>query len=162
MDSREASFDVDDFDPLNQNAKKIPVAPKRLPMVLPPILTTVPSAIPLNQGQAFSNPMYPQFIPSYMQKSRNSTPTNSIINSRIDDDVELLRKYGLDRFKLIDTKAKSVASNDIKANPFLTSSGNRHSSRSSDPFLDNGINGLQKNGSDLQPKTNNNWTTFDQ
>lgn len=49
------SFDVDDFDPLNQNAKQIPPAPKRSPVVIPP----VPSSVPPSKSESFSNPLYP-------------------------------------------------------------------------------------------------------
>lgn len=162
LDSREASFEVDDFDPLNQNAKQIPTVPKRSPVVLPPIPSSMPpmskgatQPLPTQQsrGQAFSNPMYPYYIPTYIQKSTNSMPPNMISNSKIDDDIELLRKYGLDRFKL---NSKSTVSSNDTINTFTTlASTNPNSNRTS------GTNGLPLNGTDSQPKTNNNWTTFE-
>lgn len=168
LDSREASFEVDDFDPLNQNAKQIPAVPKRTPVVLPTVPSSVPKSAPPNHANpGFSNPMYPYFIPSYLQQSANAAqpPASNPMNNttKIDDDVELLRKYGLDRFKLIDRNSRtSTQSNDTAANRLAVISGgsllNQHTNRTSDPFLDNG---LQTNGDIHRPKSNNNWTTFD-
>lgn len=162
LDSREASFEVDDFDPLNQNAKQIPAVPKRSPVVLPPVQSSVPKGLSQSQPPAFSNPMYPYFLPTYLQQSANSGPLNTTNNTKIDDDVELLRKYGLDRFKLIDRNSKTAnPSNDAISNPFTMGSGNQqqHTNRTTDPFLDN--NGMQTNGDIHRGKSNNNWTTFD-
>ncbi|XP_031630159.1 DENN domain-containing protein 1B isoform X3 [Contarinia nasturtii] len=162
LDSREASFEVDDFDPLNQNAKQIPAVPKRSTVILPQIPSSMPPSKgvaqptpppppPQSRSQAFSNPMYPYFIPSYMQKA--AIPANTMNNTKIDDDIELLRKYGLDRFKL---NSKSTVSSNDTINTFTTlASGNPNANRT------NGTNGLQLNGGDLQPKTNKNWTTFE-
>lgn len=169
LDSREASFEVDDFDPLNQNAKQIPAVPKRTPVVLATVPSSVPKVPPQNHGNpGFSNPMYPYFIPSYLQKSANAAqpPASNAVNNttKIDDDVELLRKYGLDRFKLIErnTRTSTQSSNDTAPNPFAVIGGGnqlqQHTNRTSDPFLDNG---LQTNGDIHRPKSNNNWTTFD-
>ncbi|XP_055317601.1 DENN domain-containing protein 1A isoform X18 [Sitodiplosis mosellana] len=161
LNSREESFEVDDFDPLNQNAKQIPTVPKRSPVVLPPVLSSVPKgASPNSSNAAFSNPMYPYFVPSYLQKKANTAPvTNAVNNTKIDDDVELLRKYGLDQFKLIERNSRtSTSSNDTAPHPFRMGSGNQHTNRTSETFRDNG---LQTNGDIHRPKSNNNWTTFD-
>lgn len=151
------SFEVDDFDPLNKNAKQIPPVPKRSPTVLP----QAPSSVPLravSQGHppAFSNPVYPYYAPPKRTQPTNQAPNNT----KCDDDVELLRKYGLDHFNLIDGKVKTIASNDTLSNPFAMGNGNRHSNRTSDQFQKNGTNAVKTNG-DVQPKANNNWTTFD-
>lgn len=158
LDSREASFEVDDFDPLNQNAKKIPTVPKRSPVVLSAVPSSVPKGAPQNRQPAFSNPMYPYFVPTYLQQTANSVQSTTVANNtKLDDDVELLRKYGLDRFKL----NSKTASKDSKPNSFAMGSGNQQqqlTNCTSEPFLDNG---LQTNGDIQRPKSNNNWTTFD-
>lgn len=149
---------MDDFDPLNTNAKQIPPVPKRSPTVLP----QGPSSVPLravSQGHppAFSNPVYPYFAPLKRTQPVSQAPNNT---NKFDDDVELLRKYGLDNFSLIDSKGKTTPSNDKSPNPFAMGNGNRHSNCTSDPFQNNGANALKANG-DVRLKTNNNWTTFD-
>lgn len=178
MDSS-LSFEVDDFDPLNQNARQIPPVPKRLSVVLPPIPSSLsPSTAesvnnpiyPYHQSraQAFSNPVYPYHQPPIglpMHQSTNWRSTNpSPIPStyKDDDENELLRKYGLDRLNLVDAKQLDKTNiNDNAPNTFAFSSNNRNLNRTIDPFLDNkNTNGLKTYG-DIQPKTNNNWTTFD-
>lgn len=148
------SFEVDDFDPLNQNAKQLPPLPKKPPIVLPPSL---PRSAPPNPRQAFDNPLYPHCTPQLRPPKPMTNSSNSTNNSD-DDVVELLRKYGLDRFsltssKFIDTNLRNSTPNDVTTN---------NSNRTNDPFLDStNTNGLKRNGDIGQPKTNNNWTTFD-
>lgn len=114
---------MEDFDPLNKNAKPIP----------PPKTALVASSsqslnrIPL---PGLSNPTYPYYTPQHqmqMKKAQNNTN---------DDDVELLRKYGLDQFSLVDSSDGG--------------SCNRGASGS------NQSNGSMRNSSDR-----NNWTVFD-
>lgn len=144
------SLEVDDFDPLNQNAKQIPTVPKRSPVVLPSVSSSIPRA-----EQAFSNPIYPYYTPKHQKKppsqQQTNAPLNSINNSKHDDDVELLRKYGLDRFKIQELNVNKHTT----SNPFSIGD-NVNSNRTNDPFLENGINGFK-----IQPKSNTNWTTFD-
>lgn len=142
---------MDDFDPLNQNAKQIPPVPKRPPAVLPQELASSVAFRGSSQGRnpAFSNPVYPYFTP-LKQTQPAAQPLNT---TKHDDDVELLRKYGLDHFSLNQSKVTNTAMNDIISNPFAIGKGNRNSNRTSDSF--------QSNGGDVQPKANNNWTTFD-
>lgn len=71
----------------------------------------------------------------YIQQPAAAIPSNST-TSKYDDEVELLRKYGLDRFNIIDTNLKTT--NDVKTNSFGGSNAN-------------GSNGVKSNG----------WTTFD-
>lgn len=169
------SFEVDDFDPLNQNARQIPPVPKRLSVVLPLMSSSLPSSTvesvtnpnyPYHQSraQAFSNPVYPYHQPlgqpmNFIGQSSNSSPVPSNYK---EDENELLRKYGLDRLNLVDAKKLNRTTiNDNAPNPFALSINNRNSIRTIDPFLDNkSFNGLKTNG-DIQTKTNNNWTTFD-
>lgn len=55
-----------------------------------------------SRPQAFSNPVYPLFKPPH-----HSTHLNGPIATKSDDDVELLRQYGLDKFNLNDGHAQS-------------------------------------------------------
>lgn len=175
------SFEVDDFDPLNQNARQLPPVPKRSSIVLPTIPSSLPSpSINLNaesinnpiypyhqsRPQAFSNPVYPYHQPPIAQPFRRSTDPSAIpLNHKEDDETELLRKYGLDRLNLVDAKKheKSTINDNTGPVPFAfnSSSNNRILNPTIGPFRDNkNSNGLKTNG-DIEPKTNNNWTTFD-
>lgn len=175
------SFEVDDFDPLNQNARQLPPVPKRSSVVLP----TIPSSLPppkidsinnpiypyhQSRAQAFSNPVYPYHQPSIAQPPnqpfrRSTDPsTMPMSNYKDDDETELLRKYGLDRLNLVDAKIqdKSCLNGNTGPIPFaFSNSNNRNLNSTMDPFRD-GKNtiGLETN-SDIEPKTNNIWTTFD-
>lgn len=166
------SFEIDDFDPLNQNAKKLPIlskAPSPSSIVLPTISTTAAAATkPQSRIQAFSNPVYPFHMPNQPPKPQYPPPPSqqsTVIPSSsghvlppnnqkfLDDDVELLRKYGLDRFKLVDTNRTTCNGSDTKTNMTMN--------RTHDPFtLNNGI-GTDNRHSSVQQRTNNNWTTFD-
>lgn len=152
------SFEVDDFDPLNQNARQIPPLPKRSSVVLPPNSSSVPPSDSVknpiyphiqSRAQAFSNPVYPYHQPPTTGQPKNiiSQSTNTASSNFREDENELLRKYGLD--PMINDFTK------------LHMTTNRSSNRTIDPFLDsNNSNDLKING-DIQTKTNNNWTTFD-
>lgn len=79
-----ASIELEDFDPLNQNAKPIPSLPGR---VNGGVGSTMPIA-------GFNNPLYPYFEPPMMNATGGGTSFGE------DDDAELLRKYGLDQLTL--------------------------------------------------------------
>lgn len=159
----DSSLSLDDFDPLNDNAKRIPEVPRRsFPSPVPPAINNPSYVSSQIQPKGFSNPIYTFYQPgqsmNYTKKSTTST-TPSPNPTIKEDDKELLRKYGLDRLNLIDNKLGEITLNDHSANPFAFNT-NRNLTRTIDPFLDNGTNVLKKNG-DIQPKANNNWTTFD-
>lgn len=155
-------FDVNDFDPLNDNAKKIPPVPLRSPVVLPTAPSLMPKPKP-NPSFVY-RPVQNRFVnnPSYTYHHVPVPPMNNLMPSTtpspkpVDDENELLRKYGLDRLNVIEKKLNETTLNDNTSNPFAIH-GNRNSNRTIDSLLDNG---LQKNG-DIQPISNNNWTKFD-
>lgn len=90
----DTSFEVADFDPLNQNAKK-----------LPSFVTGFKPSIHLTCGPSATNsdptPNYNTYTPVY--PTLTSVPANHPKQASFeatDTDVELLRKYGLDKFSL--------------------------------------------------------------
>lgn len=172
---------MDDFDPLNQNARQIPPVPKRSSVILPQVPSSLPPPAvesvnnpiyPYHQSraQAFSNPVYPYHQPPIAQPinqpmnlfRRSTDPAALPANYKDDDENELLRKYGLDRLNLVDAKQqdKAIIDDNQRQIPFAFSSSNNRNLN--DPFRDskNSTNALKING-DIQAKTNNNWTTFD-
>lgn len=164
----DSSLSLDDFDPLNDNAKRIPEVPRRsFPPSVPQSINNPNYVSPQIQPKGFSNPIYTFYQPgqsmNYTKPITTTTTTTSTTPSpnptTREDDKELLRKYGLDRLNLIDNQLGEITLNDHTPNPFAFNS-NRNLNRTIDPFLDNGTNGLKTNG-DIQPKANNNWTTFD-
>ncbi|XP_037046697.1 DENN domain-containing protein 1A isoform X6 [Bradysia coprophila] len=112
------SFELEDFDPLNKNAKPMPPPKTALVASSSQSLNRVP--LP-----GLANPMYPYYTP------QRQMPLKKPQNRTNDDDVELLRKYGLDQFSLVD---------DCN----MGASGSSQS------------NGSMRNSSDR-----NNWTVFD-
>lgn len=103
----DTSIELEDFDPLNQNAKPIPSLPAVMPMsnagrmngfgVVNHMATTTTSAIP----GSFNNPLYPYFEPPSMASPTPSQQAHRQNNLPFgDDDTELLRKYGLDQLTL--------------------------------------------------------------
>lgn len=155
------SFEIDDFDPLNQNAKQLPIVRSKgaAPSIVLPQMSSIASAPPnayaaaASGVQAFSNPVYPFHIPGQLPpKPQSSTSSNSLTNttattSKIDDELELLRKYGLDldRFKIVDTNRSiqcNGTANDMKFNRI--SNNNLH------PANDSMFQSSQRT-----------WTTFD-
>lgn len=152
------TLEVDDFDPLNQNARRMPPVQKSRSAVLASVPSTIPSPNAYHRVAAFSNPVYPYHqLPVGQQKGlvQQSTTPSPVPSNYKEDENELLRKYGLDRLNLGETK-QPTNSNENTPDPFALRSSNRTSNRTVDPFLDNtSING------DIHQKTNNNWTTFD-
>lgn len=172
------SFELDDFDPLNQNAKQLPIVSRASSVVLSQIPSTVTSGTTTaqNRSQAFSNPVYPFYLPGQQphqitlpsSSSTSSTASVARNSSKSDDDIELLRKYGLDSFKLVDVNRKMA--NNLKTNQFMINSNNLNANGSILTGNDNGrdsnvvTNFLKTNGDigqQNQQRNNNNWTTFD-
>lgn len=83
----DTSIELEDFDPLNHNAKPIPS-----PMVAMGAAVRINgnSAIPGAGAASFNNPLYPYFEPQFMLGT----------SPQLVDDTELLRKYGLDQLTL--------------------------------------------------------------
>lgn len=150
----DTSLELEDFDPLNQNAKKIPNIPPRLtptfqtPTVGIPIQST--NSLPV---QSYSNPVYNIHMPPMLPPQ----PSIRHTIAKHDDDVEWLRKYGLDRFHLNDvngTKTNEIAQHtrNTKNDPFCS------------PVNGNGganyVNGYS-NGNGLQKLCNDQWTKFE-
>ncbi|KAH8401282.1 hypothetical protein KR009_004403, partial [Drosophila setifemur] len=116
-DSNNTSFDLEDFDPLNQNARPLPPLSRTFGKKSSTLPVGVnPSVISSTQAHSsVSNPLYPYFAPKHMATVAAVTgrappliPTTahqiqiqrSTIAVKPDDDFELLRKYGLDQFTL--------------------------------------------------------------
>lgn len=163
---------MNDFDPLNENAKEIPPVPTRSPSVLssaPPIMPKANQiknpmfAYPRGPPQkVINNLVYEYHQPGQLMNNMrpSSTPSPTPPNpANKEAENELLRRYGLDSISRLNSTLGKTNLNDNASNVFAIHS-NRHSNRTIDPFLDNGTNGLKTNG-DIQPKSNNNWTTFD-
>ncbi|XP_033252935.1 DENN domain-containing protein 1A-like isoform X3 [Drosophila miranda] len=146
-DSNNTSFDLEDFDPLNQNARPLPPLSKvfsKKSCTLPAGVNSsmVTTAAP---GNSVSKPLYPYFAPKHMATVAAVTGgrapplppqiQRSTIAARPDDDFELLRKYGLDQFTLNATAAEKQQHQQQK--PAITTAGS------------------------AAGKGMNNWTTFD-
>ncbi|XP_017146654.1 DENN domain-containing protein 1A isoform X5 [Drosophila miranda] len=146
-DSNNTSFDLEDFDPLNQNARPLPPLSKvfsKKSCTLPAGVNSsmVTTAAP---GNSVSNPLYPYFAPKHMATVAAVTGgrapplppqiQRSTIAARPDDDFELLRKYGLDQFTLNATAAEKQQHQQQK--PVITAARS------------------------AAGKGMNNWTTFD-
>ncbi|XP_022221622.2 DENN domain-containing protein 1A isoform X4 [Drosophila obscura] len=145
-DSNNTSFDLEDFDPLNQNARPLPPLSKvfnKKSCTLPAgvnssVVTTATS------GNSVSNPLYPYFAPKHMATVAAVTGgrapplppqiQRSTIAARPDDDFELLRKYGLDQFTL---NANAAEKQQQQQKPAIITAGS------------------------AAGKGMNNWTTFD-
>ncbi|KQS70806.1 DENN domain-containing protein 1A isoform X5 [Drosophila erecta] len=107
-DSNNTSFDLEDFDPLNQNARPLPP----LTTAFSKKCSTLPAGVNSSVvASSVSNPLYPYFAPKHMATVAavtGRTPSThpppqmhrSTIAAKPDDDFELLRKYGLDQFTL--------------------------------------------------------------
>ncbi|XP_032307003.1 DENN domain-containing protein 1A isoform X6 [Drosophila ananassae] len=117
-DSTNTSFDLEDFDPLNQNARPLPPLGKAfgkksstLPAGVNSSMVTTGTA----GGGGGLNPLYPYFAPKHMATVAAVTGRppplpamappqiqiqRNTIAGKPDDDFELLRKYGLDQFTL--------------------------------------------------------------
>lgn len=128
---------------------------------MPPIVKPTPAQIVLPQiypptsagasQTAFSNPVYPFFMP---QANHNQQRPSMYVSSapKQDDDVELLRKYGLDRFKLVDTNNRQSLTD-----PILISNGNANQHLTSNTCVKTNGDFMNQN----QQRKNAQWTTFD-
>lgn len=113
-DSNNTSFDLEDFDPLNQNARPLPPLSKAFGKKSSTLPAGVNSCVvAANAAGSVNNPLYPYFAPKHMATVAAVTgrpppvmhpPPPQIQRNTIavkpDDDFELLRKYGLDQFSL--------------------------------------------------------------
>ncbi|XP_041633172.1 DENN domain-containing protein 1A isoform X5 [Drosophila kikkawai] len=113
-DSNNTSFDLEDFDPLNQNARPLPPLSKAFSKKSSTLPAGVNSSV---VAGSISNPLYPYFAPKHMATvaavTGRSPPVvhpphiqRNTIAVKPDDDFELLRKYGLDQFSLNGTAAE--------------------------------------------------------
>jgi DENN domain-containing protein 1 len=138
------SFEIEDFDPLNDKAKPIPQKPA-------PNLrsTTLPATV-----AGFNNPVYPYFTPTRMTHNSSmmtGTTSNTTLAANHDDN-ELLKTYGLDHFT-ISNSSKMPNGGGRTHNGFtITDAKNMSSTNNS-------------RTSSKNHQTNNhavtNWTTFD-
>ncbi|BFG04372.1 uncharacterized protein DMAD_03362 [Drosophila madeirensis] len=145
-DSNNTSFDLEDFDPLNQNARPMPPLGK----VFNKKSCTLPAGVnssvvtAASSGNSVSNPLYPYFAPKHMATVAAVTGgrapplppqiQRNTIAARPDDDFELLRKYGLDQFTL---NANAAEKQHQQQKPAIITAGS------------------------AAGKGMNNWTTFD-
>lgn len=118
----DTSFEVEDFDPLNQNAKALPAAPVRSPPVLPlPFAasgqTSSMSAAGVNHATTSYRPVYPTTTAGMMPISAvcAGRQMQQQLRSRQENeaDYELLRKYGLDKFSLSSGGAAGNAGSQV-------------------------------------------------
>lgn len=149
-DSNNTSFDLEDFDPLNQNARPLPPLGRNFNSNHKSKSSTLPvgvnsSSVLSQANNSVNNPLYPYFAPKHM--ATVAAVTNRVAPPQIqrssgggalaakppDDDFELLRKYGLDQFSLNGATATAGGAN---AKPALTAGAGAG-------------------------KGMNNWTTFD-
>ncbi|XP_065366630.1 DENN domain-containing protein 1B isoform X3 [Calliphora vicina] len=126
-DSHNSSFDLEDFDPLNQNARPLPThtvggtkttTSSRITQKKSTTLPTNaknPSA--LMTTSSISNPLYTYYTPQHLPPTALKPPTEKPppLPKTVpppmpppDEDFELLRKYGLDQFTLITTTVTST------------------------------------------------------
>ncbi|EDW08632.2 DENN domain-containing protein 1A isoform X4 [Drosophila mojavensis] len=132
-DSNNTSFDLEDFDPLNQNARPLPPLGKTFGNNHKSKSSTLPAGVNssvLNNvvgSNSVNNPLYPYFAPKHM--ATVAAVTNRVVNplppqiqrsgnntaKPPDDDFELLRKYGLDQFSLNTTETTTAAGANTKS-----------------------------------------------
>ncbi|XP_030371349.1 DENN domain-containing protein 1C isoform X2 [Scaptodrosophila lebanonensis] len=129
-DSNNTSFDLEDFDPLNQNARPLPSLNKlhnkkstTLPAgVSSSIVQSTADISPM--ANSIHNPLYPYFAPKHKATvaavTSRAPPLPTSLPPQIqrssasgtDDDFELLRKYGLDQFSLNTTTGSPTTTNN--------------------------------------------------
>ncbi|XP_034476212.1 DENN domain-containing protein 1A isoform X5 [Drosophila innubila] len=138
-DSNNTSFDLEDFDPLNQNARPLPplggksfISHKSKSSTLP---AGVNSSVVMQAQNSVNNPLYPYFAPKHMATVAAVTSRVTPLQRKPDDDFELLRKYGLDQFSL-NVNTATTPNSSTTTTPALTAAAG-------------GGKGM------------NNWTTFD-
>lgn len=100
-----------------------------------------------HRGQSLSNPAYAFHMPPMLPPQ----PSMRTVLNRGDDDVELLRKYGLDRFHLNDAQHVPAA-RSAKSDPFCSPVNGNGSA--------NYVNGISTGNGHRRP-CNGQWTTFE-
>ena len=140
-----SSFEIEDFDPLNENAKPIPHVPSftKSATSSPPT-----SSLTVNNGQ-----INPYFTPQH-HANHFSTMSMSLVAHKkpeTQDDIELLRTYGLDKFTLLD--AQNGGKEDGK---FANSNGTKN------PFKDGFLTQQRPSSSSRSfSMGQSSWTTFE-
>lgn len=129
--------------------------PPSVPMVQPAFATIPAPERPLT---AYSNPVYPFHVPTQQ-------PSLATI-AKVDDDVELLRKYGLDRFHLNDSDQKYFScSSSLDSSSTSSGMGNNNNGNRSTYTPMNGnasgqLNRMNGSAHSITSKKDP-WTTFD-
>ncbi|XP_046809778.1 mucin-5AC isoform X3 [Lucilia cuprina] len=136
-DSHNSSFDLEDFDPLNQNARPLPThkvggginSTSNTHMKS----TTLPTTNAKNPStlmtiSSISNPLYTYYTPQHLPQpmalkppTEKPPPLPKTVPPPMpppDEDFELLRKYGLDQFTLITTTVTTTSNSST-----ITTSG---------------------------------------
>ena len=125
-DSHNNSFDLEDFDPLNQNARPLPtligtnniVSSQNTQKKSTTLPTNATNPSTLMTTSSISNPLYTYYTPQHMPQNSLKPPTEKPppLPKSVpppmpppDEDFELLRKYGLDQFTLITTTVTSTS-----------------------------------------------------
>lgn len=128
------------------------------PKSKPPLHLLSSSSTSSSRPQAFSNPVYPFFTPQRQPSSLHGNglgANRNAVTSKMDDDVELLRQYGLDKFNLNDN-------NPIHHNKINGKTGNSQ-------FYTASMNGSAINSkfqtvgdtANSNGRGNNTWAKFD-
>ena len=121
-DSHNNSFDLEDFDPLNQNAKQFPPTSVSKKSTTLPAGTCAPTFM---SSSAISNPVYSYFTPQHMRptlKPPSEKPPPIPTSLPPDEDFELLRKYGLDQFTV--TAAATASGSALEQTTMATNGMN--------------------------------------
>ncbi|XP_055642191.1 DENN domain-containing protein 1A isoform X2 [Toxorhynchites rutilus septentrionalis] len=230
LDTTNSSFELEDFDPLNENARPIPAS-----SVVPCALTTAattpnntssnipgaspPARSPPTMALGINNPIYPYFTPTHLHhksasqlsSSFNANVSTALQNyhhahhqhslsqggggkhigpggnistkltpNSVQNDFELLRNYGLDKFSLLDSASISndkqqhhhtaslLSNNTTQPQGNINSNGSTSDKGSNNSFNKFGnvntlVNGRSSNASNNEsgPRAFRNWTTFD-
>lgn len=154
----DTSIELEDFDPLNRNAKPIPshLSTPAMPVAMGAAVqmngtmtsgvsnssSSSSSAIPGVGG--FNNPLYPYFEPPFM----SSSPQNAFGGGG-DDDTALLRKYGLDQLTLDSQEKTQKTSSTISGGATTTT------------LLGTTGIGNGASAASAAEATRSNWTTFE-
>lgn len=155
------SFELDDFDPLKPNAKKIPM-PVSKPQSKFYTSTTAAAA-------AVSNPVYPFYTPPSISNSTSTTFTNSNTTTTATSttagklsqfDEDLLRNFGLNN--LVDSnrgyRSTHIMSNQHPQVVSRSSTNAANEFRMTTDATDSRSELMQQPN---QLRSNKNWTTFD-
>ncbi|XP_054091021.1 DENN domain-containing protein 1A isoform X3 [Zeugodacus cucurbitae] len=154
-DSNNTSFDLEDFDPLNQNARPLPLRNGNVTAHKAKTNGLKSTTLPANTNtygntstaSTVSNPLYPYHTPQHLRAPhmRAQPQTRALQAPTVkppplptskpppmpapDEDFELLRKYGLDQFTLTTTAANVIGSSSSSkggANTTAIAGGGMH------------------------------------